>query len=148
MSAAEDYGSRFITSASLVDVKGQPVSEVGIADDLTAKWNFSIPEGVGLHAGDTMTTDIPTVFTLAGNISFDIKDESGEVIGSAVASKDTRKIVITFSQHGADLSNTGKIDGAFSIFLHWDVEQVSRVVGVRIIALSVVKSLLERRVKI
>ena len=104
MSAAEDYGSRFITSASLVDVKGQPVSEVGIADDLTAKWNFSIPEGVGLHAGDTMTTDIPTVFTLAGNISFDIKDESGEVIGSAVASKDTRKIVITFSQHGTYLS--------------------------------------------
>lgn len=90
---------------------------------MKAVWNFTIPSGKA-QAGDTMTVDIPSVLTVASSVSFDIKDQAGNVIGTGVANPETNKLTITLtSQVTADHND---ISGEFNIWVKWNTDKVQQ----------------------
>ncbi|XOQ37938.1 MAG: Collagen adhesin [Lactococcus sp.] len=94
------------------------------AKDLSAHWYFEIPTGENVAPGDTMTVKVPEVLALQNTTSFNILDESGEIIGTAVASPDTGNVVITFTEAIRNAQKV-KISGQFNLDVHWDHQKVN-----------------------
>lgn len=123
VNASVDWGDQFITHSELEDGSGNPKTNFSIYDSMQAKWDFNIPAGKAT-AGDTMTVDIPSVFTLATKVNFDIKDSGGIVIGKAVADPTTKKVTITLTD--AVNQDHNAITGSFDVWLNWDTAQVQQ----------------------
>ena len=75
---AADYGNKFITGHELTDDLGNPKTDFGIYDDVQAHWDFDIPVG-SVSQGDTMSVNVPDLLTLSKDITFEIKDEAGNI---------------------------------------------------------------------
>ena len=123
--APKDWGDQFITNANLQDKSGQVKNSSDLyAKDLSAHWYFEIPTGENVAPGDTMTVKVPEVLALQNTTSFNILDESGEIIGTAVASPDTGNVVITFTEAIRNAQKV-KISGQFNLDVHWDHQKVN-----------------------
>ncbi|MDN5463532.1 MAG: Ig-like domain-containing protein, partial [Lactococcus lactis] len=125
---AADYGNKFITGHELTDDLGNPKTDFGIYDDVQAHWDFDIPVG-SVSQGDTMSVNVPDLLTLSKDITFEIKDEAGNIIGTAVANHLTGVVTVTFSKLVENA--TSDIKGSFSVWVNWDeqkVEEDTRVV--------------------
>ncbi|TGD23173.1 Cna B-type domain-containing protein [Companilactobacillus suantsaicola] len=119
-----DYGDQFITSASLKNLTTgeEPVTSSNINDSLQATWNFAIPQGKGIKAGDTMTVKIPEALVLNNDISgVLIKDSKTEtVIANLAATRSDKKIRLTFTADAQAADNVGNISGSFQLTTGWD----------------------------
>lgn len=125
---AADYGNKFITGHELTDDLGNQKTDFGIYDDVQAHWDFDIPVG-SVSQGDTMSVNVPDLLTLSKDITFEIKDEAGNIIGTAVANHLTGVVTVTFSKLVENA--TSDIKGSFSVWVNWDeqkVEEDTRVV--------------------
>lgn len=123
--ADQDWANQFITHAELQDKNGNPQISFGIYDNMKAHWDFNIPAGTDIKVGDTMTVDIPTILTLSANVSFDIKDTAGSVIGHAVADHTTRKVTIIFTDYASHVATNG-IEGTFNLYVLWNHSKVEQ----------------------
>lgn len=123
LKAATDWGDQFVTHAEMQDENGNPKTNFGIYDNMQAHWDLSIPAGTAIKAGDTMTINVPTVLTLSTNVTFDITDAGGNVIGHAVADHTTGKVTITLTNY-AEQSATNGITAHFNLWVHWDMSKV------------------------
>ncbi|MFC0232463.1 Cna B-type domain-containing protein [Vagococcus entomophilus] len=123
--AIKDWDDQFVTSAQLEDENGNPQPSFGIYDNMQAHWQYNIPAGTDIKTGDTMTVSVPSVFTLATDITFDIKDVSGNVIGHAKADHTTGKVTVTFTEYAEQYAKNG-ISGDFKIWVHWDQSKVEQ----------------------
>lgn len=121
--SSQDWGDQFITHAELQDENGVPQTNFGLYDNMQALWDYSIPAGTAIKAGDTMTVNVPDVLTLQTDVTFDIKDAAGNVIGHAVADHNTGEVTITFTDYAEQAAPNG-ITGSFNIWVTWDVTQV------------------------
>jgi LPXTG-motif cell wall-anchored protein len=122
--AIKDWGSQFITNSELQDDEGNTQGSFDLYANMQAHWDFSIPAGTEIQPGDTMTVDVPDVFTLQTRVEFDIKDASGAVIGHAVADNVTGKVTITFTDYASEAASNG-ITGSFNLWVTWDKTKVS-----------------------
>ncbi|MDG6192014.1 Cna B-type domain-containing protein [Lactococcus garvieae] len=120
-----DWKEKFVTHAELQDENGVAQNNFDIYDNMQAHWEYSIPAGTDIYAGDTMTVKIPSVLTIQSNVSFDIKDFGGNIIGKAIADHNTGEIVITFTEYAEKSSDKG-ISGTFNIWVHWDHSEVEQ----------------------
>lgn len=118
-----DWGDQFVTHAELQDENGNPKTNFGIYDNMQAHWDYNIPAGTAIKSGDTMSVNVPSVLTLQSDVTFDIKDAAGNVIGHAVADHTTGKVTITFTDYAAESAKNG-ISGSFNIWVHWNHSQV------------------------
>ena len=76
-----------------------------------------------------MSVNVPDLLTLSKDITFEIKDEAGNIIGTAVANHLTGVVTVTFSKLVENA--TSDIKGSFSVWVNWDeqkVEEDTRVV--------------------
>ncbi|MFT8938614.1 Cna B-type domain-containing protein, partial [Leuconostoc falkenbergense] len=120
---ATDWGDQFVTHAELEDENGNPKTDFGIYDNMQAHWDYNIPAGTAIKSGDTMSVNVPSVLALQSDVTFDIKDAAGNVIGHAVADHTTGKVTITFTDY-AETSAKNGINGDFNIWVHWNHSQV------------------------
>ncbi len=118
-----DYGKQFITHAELEDQDGKPKTEFSVYDTMQAEWDFKIPAGKA-KAGDTMTVSVPSVFTLATDTSFDIKDPAGVVIGHAMANAQTHLLTVTLTD--AVQNDHNAITGRFKLWVKWDESKIEK----------------------
>lgn len=123
--AIKDWTDQFVTSAQLEDENGNPQPSFGIYDNMQAHWQYNIPAGTDIKTGDTMNVNVPSVFTLATDVTFDIKDVSGNVIGQAKADHNTGKVTVTFTEYAEQYAKNG-ISGDFKIWVHWDQSKVEQ----------------------
>ncbi|MCM0583141.1 Cna B-type domain-containing protein [Weissella diestrammenae] len=123
--AASDYGDTYITKAELVDENGNPKTDFSQYDSMQANWQFNLPAGTNISAGDTMTVTIPKELTLSNDVNFDIKDAKGNVIGHAVADHTTGKVTITLTDFGAQEAKTSGITGSFKVWVNWNMTEIS-----------------------
>ncbi|MGY3742906.1 Cna B-type domain-containing protein [Leuconostoc inhae] len=121
----KDWGEQFITKSELEDKDGNPQTHFGLYDDMQAHWEFDIPAGTNVVSGDTMTVNVPGVFTLANDVLFDIKDVNGNVIGHAKADHKTGKVTVTLTDYAETAAKNG-IAGSMNIWVHWDMTQVDQ----------------------
>lgn len=59
--------------------------------------DISIPDSVTIHAGDTLTIQIPKETTFPTNFTFDVRDASGEIVGQASTDITSGVVNITFN---------------------------------------------------
>ncbi|WP_425268175.1 Ig-like domain-containing protein [Enterococcus faecalis] len=58
-----------------------------------------MPDDVPKKAGDTITVKLPKELIIANDTSFDLLDESVNIVGTASLGKNTGEVVITFTDH-------------------------------------------------
>lgn len=59
--------------------------------------DISIPDSVTIHAGDTLTIQMPKETTFPTNFTFDVRDASGEIVGQASTDITSGVVTITFN---------------------------------------------------
>ena len=59
--------------------------------------DISIPDSVTIHAGDTLTIQMPKETTFPTNFTFDVRDASGEIVGQASTDIASGVVNITFN---------------------------------------------------
>lgn len=59
--------------------------------------DISIPDSVTIHAGDTLTIQMPKETTFTTNFTFDVRDASGEIVGQASTDIASGVVNITFN---------------------------------------------------
>ncbi|AUX11112.1 hypothetical protein C0213_01180 [Latilactobacillus sakei] len=123
VNASADYGSSFITKGELLDEDGNPTTSVGQYDETKAHYEFAIPDGTPIKAGDIMTVTLPKQLTVARDISFDIKDSAGNIIGHATVSQATGTVTVTFTDFYETHPNNKK--GSFDITTKWDQNEIT-----------------------
>ena len=65
-----------------------------------------------------MSVNVPDLLTLSKDITFEIKDEAGNIIGTAVANHLTGVVTVTFLKLVENA--TSDIKGSFSVWVNWE----------------------------
>ncbi|WP_300559703.1 SpaA isopeptide-forming pilin-related protein [Companilactobacillus sp.] len=68
-------------------------------------YNWSIPDGVQINAGDTATFTLPSNVAPIADLSFDVLDSEGNVIGTFAIAKGSQTGTLTFKTIPTDISN-------------------------------------------
>ncbi|WP_436667313.1 SpaA isopeptide-forming pilin-related protein [Latilactobacillus sakei] len=123
VNASADYGSSFITKGELLDKDGNVATNVGRYDQLLAHYDFEIPDGTTIKAGDTMTVTLPKQLVVAGGASFDLKDDAGNVIGTATVNSATGTVTVKFTDFYETHPNNKK--GSFEVHTTWDQNEIT-----------------------
>lgn len=120
---SQDYLVDFIVDANLYDSNGNIIKETTGNSNNSAKWDFNIPAGSNIKSGDTLTVTVPDIFTIQKSAIFNLLDSGNHVIGKASVDKDTKKIVITFTEY-VEENTRNNITGSFSVFVLWDTSKI------------------------
>ncbi|EGO6705233.1 hypothetical protein GP420_002555, partial [Enterococcus faecalis] len=120
---AVDHSDGFITKGELQDTDGNPKNEFEIGETMIAHYEYNIPDDATIKAGDTMTVKLPKELIIANDTSFDLLDDSGNIVGTASLDKNTGEVVITFSDYYE--INTTNRKGEFDIYTNWNKEIVN-----------------------
>ncbi|WGI19431.1 SpaA isopeptide-forming pilin-related protein [Latilactobacillus sakei] len=123
VNASADYGSTFITKGELLDKDGNVATNVGRYDQLLAHYDFEIPDGTTIKAGDTMTVTLPKQLVVAGGASFDLRDDAGNVIGTATVNSATGTVTVKFTDFYETHPNNKK--GSFEVHTTWDQNEIT-----------------------
>jgi LPXTG-motif cell wall-anchored protein len=122
--AATDYGNQFLNEVKLYDSNGNEIQSgqsVSPYENMQVVYDWSIPNDIKLQKGDTMTFSLPKELTISSNISFDVLDENGNVIGTAKANPTTGEVVVTFTDY---VENHENLKGNISIWTQWNKEEI------------------------
>jgi len=117
-----DHGHSFITKGELRDVNNVPQIIFGYYDTIKAYFEYQIPDGLAINAGDTMTVVIPTQLRFSAGVSFDIFDNDGHKSGTGVVNPIINTITITFTDY-YETRPLGR-GGNFYVWLAWDRSEV------------------------
>lgn len=90
-----DADSAIITDAdkNVIDHSTTLNSDVNYNVD----WNWTIPDGVAIEDGDTMTVNIPSNVKTTSDLDFPIKNDAGDVIGTCHIQAGSTTGTITFN---------------------------------------------------
>lgn len=86
--------------ATITDMAGNPIKpndHLYAWTNFKIKYDWSIPDGVPIDAGDTVTFEIPDGITTPGDLTFPIYDSNGVEIGSAFLKAGAKTGTITFN---------------------------------------------------
>jgi len=91
-----------LTSADAVitDMAGNPIKpndHLYAWSNFNIKYNWSIPDGVPIDAGDTVTFELPDGIATPGDLTFPIYDSNGVEIGTATLKAGATSGTITFN---------------------------------------------------
>lgn len=121
--ASTQFGDQFITNAALLDDAGNPATNVGEFDTTQAHYDFQIPDGQVIQAGDTMQVTLPTQLVVSGDVQFEILDENGVVIANTVVDKATGTVLITFTDYYTNYPTNR--EGSFNIRTQWNLDNIT-----------------------
>jgi len=117
-----NHGHNFITRGELQDANGVPQTVFAYYDHMRAYFEYVIPDGTQINAGDTMTVVIPPQLRLLRTTSFNLYDINGAVVGIGVADVYTNIITITFTDY-YEIVTLGR-QGNFWISVAWERSEV------------------------
>ncbi|MFT8607959.1 collagen binding domain-containing protein, partial [Liquorilactobacillus ghanensis] len=112
-----NFGTEFLTSASLLDKDGKAQDKFNIHDNMSANWTFNIPSGTSVAAGDTFEIPIPSQIALDSDVSFPVSDSSGATIGNAIADHNTQKIIVTLTNNAV---SDNAVSGKINLSVNWN----------------------------
>jgi len=117
------HGSSFITLGQLKDANGTPQTVFNEYETMQAYFEYVIPDGVVINAGDTMTVAIPPQLRLSGTVTFNLYDSNGAIVGVGVANAATNIITITFTDY-YETHIIGR-QGNFFVWVAWELSQIT-----------------------
>lgn len=129
------------SSATITDSNGNVVShsaKLNKYKSYNVTWNWSIPNGEQIKAGDTITFTLPSNVQVESNITFNVtQGPNGPVIGTFTINKGSNTGTLTFNSYLQDHSETNR-HGVISIEANgtendnatsydWDINKVGWV---------------------
>ena len=112
-------GDQYITSVTVTDSQGKPLTELNKNDTAIVNWNLTIPGHSCLHTDDILTLDIPNQLKPITNLTFNITDKNGEVIAKGSVDKNTNKIKLKLTDY-IDSHNENPINMKIQLYLGWN----------------------------
>lgn len=117
--AATNYtSSDMITEAKIVNQ--DKTYTVGGTVPLTYEFDST---GHQLKNNDTLTIDVPSPLSVTSGSQFDVTDDNGQVIGTAVLS-DNNQIIVTFNENVEELES---VQGTLSINTGVNVDRKAQI---------------------
>ncbi|UTH06716.1 Ig-like domain-containing protein [Macrococcoides canis] len=127
------FGDELVTNVTMTNSAGQNIEgqTVDVWDNLNVNYEFSLPDGQ-VKQGDTMTLKLPPELILLNNVSLPVKDTSGNIVGNAVADKNTGLITVTFTDY---VETHNGVSGFINVWTYFNKKVVSET-GQRTIQLT------------
>ncbi|MDF0478862.1 SpaA isopeptide-forming pilin-related protein [Vagococcus sp. PNs007] len=97
---------------------------VGIHENTRVEYEWSIPDGVEIKEGDTMTFDFPEQLKATGKAEFPITNENGDIIGNAKVDPITGQVVVTFTDYYEKNPEDGR-HGTVGFTTKWKEETIN-----------------------
>ncbi|MFC4760679.1 collagen binding domain-containing protein [Fructobacillus durionis] len=120
-----DAFNKYITGVELTDLDNKKAKSYGPYDNMQIKWDFSVPKGTELKAGDSMDVIVPKVFNLEGVPDFDIKDNDKNVIAHCTTAANRLVLVVTWTDEAVKTLGEKNLDGYFYVNSKWKVDIVN-----------------------
>ncbi len=120
------YSNKYVTSAQLTDSNGNVKTDFTEGEDMQAKWEFSIDQGI-VKAGDHIEVHVPEQLSLGNTTDYSIVDENDKtkIIANVHINRDATNsknstVIVTFTPYAASISPSKIIKGHFSVNVSWD----------------------------
>lgn len=120
--------NKYVTSIELTDVTNDKAKEYKADDVMRITWDFNIPKGENIKAGDTTKFFVPLNFSVDTSNAIPGADSNGvktftdpdtnKVIGSM--SVQDHYVVITWNEDGANLIQNQGVKGSTVAFVGWN----------------------------
>ncbi|MDD9138293.1 hypothetical protein H7198_01530 [Fructobacillus sp. CRL 2054] len=121
--------SKYVNSIEMKDVTDSQAKQYNVDDMMLITWNFDIPGGSDIKAGDTTKFYVPLNFSIDkataipgadSNGAIDFTDQStGKVLGKTTV--EDHYVVITWNQDGADLIKNQGLSGKSDALVGWNL---------------------------
>lgn len=101
--------ANIVDSISLTDSAGNPLTEVTQYTEIRVNIAFSLPNNE-VSNGDTSTITLPSEFMLESNITFNVTNDSGDIIAVANTNASNNTVTLTYTSFVEEHSNiSGKL---------------------------------------
>ncbi|MBS9334846.1 Ig-like domain-containing protein [Fructobacillus sp. M1-13] len=121
--------SEWITAIHLTDDSHPGASSYGPYDNMTIQWDYLIPKGTDLKAGDQLTVAFPDVFVAKGPTEFDIYengDSTKAKTGVGKIDANDNKLTITWTKAAEKTVSEMDFHGYFDRQVHFNVSDKSK----------------------
>ncbi|KXT78952.1 Cna B-type domain-containing protein [Streptococcus sp. DD13] len=114
---------------------GQPITSsttVGLGETFTVSNTVNFPDSQTIKSGDTFVLELPKEVVAATNLTFDVYDTTGNVVGSAVLNNSSRTVTVTFGNFFEGRPLNKQMLLSFDVTVDRSVVKESGTVNIRI----------------
>lgn len=118
-----------IQNVKITNEKGEDQSSFKSWDIIQVHMDWSIPNG-SAQKGDTTLIELPEELDLVNSLAFDVLDESGSVVATAVADKETKTVLLTYTDFVETHSN---VKGTLQFLSRFDTQVINEYGTIKLV---------------
>lgn len=118
-----------IQNVKITNEKGEDQTSFKSWDIIQVHMDWSIPNG-SAKAGDTTLIELPDALDLVNSLSFDMLDENGSVVATAVADKGSKTVLLTYTDFVETHSN---VKGTLQFLTRFDKQMIDEYGTIKLV---------------
>ncbi|MEI5989468.1 hypothetical protein A5881_000956 [Enterococcus termitis] len=118
-----------IQNVKITNEHGEEQDSFKSWDIIQVHMDWSIPNG-SAQKGDTTLIELPAELDLVNSLSFDVLDESGAVVATAVADKGAKTVLLTYTDFVETHSN---VKGTLQFFSRFDKQVIEEYGTIKLV---------------
>ncbi|MBO0440480.1 SpaA isopeptide-forming pilin-related protein [Candidatus Enterococcus ikei] len=118
-----------IQSVKITNEKGEDQTSFKSWDIIQVHMYWSIPNG-SAQKGDTTLIELPEELDLVNSLTFDVLDENGAVVATAVADKETKTVLLTYTDFVETHSN---VKGTLQFLSRFDTQIIDEYGTIKLV---------------
>lgn len=118
-----------IQNVKITNEHGEDQTSFKSWDIIQVHMDWSIPNG-GAKKGDTTLIDLPDQLDLVNSVTFDVLDENGAVVATAVADKESKTVLLTYTDFVETHSN---VKGTLQFFSRFDKQRIDEYGTIKLV---------------
>lgn len=118
-----------IQNVKVTNEKGEDQPSFQSWDIIQVHMDWSIPNG-SAQKGDTTLIELPDELDLVNSLTFDVLDESGAVVATAVADKESKTVLLTYTDYVETHSN---VKGTLQFFTRFDTQVINEYGEIKLV---------------
>ncbi|EOL42825.1 SpaA isopeptide-forming pilin-related protein [Enterococcus caccae] len=118
-----------IQNVKITNENGEDQTSFKSWDIIQVNMDWSIPNG-SAQKGDTTLIDLPAELDLVNSLTFDVLDESGAIVATAVADKGAKTVLLTYTDYVETHSN---VKGKLQFFSRFDRQVIEEYGTIQLI---------------
>ncbi|MBM7688451.1 cell wall protein [Enterococcus ureilyticus] len=118
-----------IQNVKVTNEQGEDQASFQSWDIIQVHMDWSIPNG-SAQEGDTTLIDLPAELDLVNSLSFDVLDENGSVVATAVADKGSKTVLLTYTDFVETHSN---VKGTLQFSTRFDTKMIDEYGTIKLV---------------
>lgn len=118
-----------IQNVKITNEKGEDQTSFKSWDIIQVHMDWSIPNG-SAQKGDTTLIDLPVELDLVNSLTFDVLDESGSVVAIAVADKESKTVLLTYTEF---VENHSNVKGTLQFLSRFDTQIIDEYGTIKLV---------------